>query len=88
MRFNSSFVIHSQILKNRYHSLHVGRILQNHINHACSHKLFFIVLHFTVTFSNTLGWHSYKAKGEVQMRKGLRWIPFISQLLLISHCEE
>ncbi|CAD5336140.1 unnamed protein product (chloroplast) [Arabidopsis thaliana] len=26
-------------------------------------------------FSSTLGWHSLKVKGEVQTRKGLRWIP-------------
>ncbi|KAD6795826.1 hypothetical protein E3N88_06722 [Mikania micrantha] len=26
-------------------------------------------------FSSTLGWHSLKMKGEVQTRKGLRWIP-------------
>jgi hypothetical protein len=26
-------------------------------------------------FSSTLGWHSLKIKGEVQTRKGLRWIP-------------
>ena len=26
-------------------------------------------------FSSTLGWHSHKVKGEVQTRKGLRWIP-------------
>ena len=25
--------------------------------------------------SSTLGWHSLKVKGEVQTRKGLRWIP-------------
>ena len=27
------------------------------------------------TFSSTLGWHNLKVKGEVQTRKGLRWIP-------------
>lgn len=27
------------------------------------------------TFSSTLKWHSLKVKGEVQTRKGLRWIP-------------
>ncbi|KAK1405925.1 hypothetical protein QVD17_42374 [Tagetes erecta] len=26
-------------------------------------------------FSSTLGWHNLKMKGEVQTRKGLRWIP-------------
>ncbi|KAL7203420.1 hypothetical protein ACSBR2_016660 [Camellia fascicularis] len=26
-------------------------------------------------FSSTLGWHSLKVKDEVQMSKGLRWIP-------------
>ena len=26
-------------------------------------------------FSSTLGWHSLKVNGEVQTRKGLRWIP-------------
>ena len=26
-------------------------------------------------FSSTLGWHNLKVKGEVQTRKGLRWIP-------------
>ena len=26
-------------------------------------------------FSSTLGWHSLQVKGEVQTRKGLRWIP-------------
>lgn len=26
-------------------------------------------------FSSTFGWHSLKVKGEVQTRKGLRWIP-------------
>ena len=26
-------------------------------------------------FSSTLGWHSLNVKGEVQTRKGLRWIP-------------
>lgn len=26
-------------------------------------------------FSSTLGWHSLKVKGEVQTKKGLRWIP-------------
>jgi len=26
-------------------------------------------------FSSTLGWYSLKVKGEVQTRKGLRWIP-------------
>ncbi|MFS7910334.1 hypothetical protein Hanom_Chr02g00105071 [Helianthus anomalus] len=26
------------------------------------------------SFSSTLGWHSLKMKGEVQTRKGLRWI--------------
>ena len=26
-------------------------------------------------FSSTLGWHSLKIKGEVQTKKGLRWIP-------------
>ncbi|KAB1201082.1 hypothetical protein CJ030_MR0G005138 [Morella rubra] len=26
-------------------------------------------------FNSTLGWHSLKVKGEVQTRKGLRWIP-------------
>ncbi|KAF2282337.1 hypothetical protein GH714_043866 [Hevea brasiliensis] len=25
--------------------------------------------------TSTLGWHSLKVKGEVQTRKGLRWIP-------------
>ncbi|KAL5697093.1 hypothetical protein ACHQM5_031039 [Ranunculus cassubicifolius] len=28
-----------------------------------------------LTFSSTLGWHSLKVNGEVQTRKGLRWIP-------------
>lgn len=27
------------------------------------------------TFSSTLGWHNLKVKGEVQTKKGLRWIP-------------
>ncbi|KAI4963995.1 hypothetical protein ZWY2020_008517 [Hordeum vulgare] len=27
------------------------------------------------TFSRTLGWHSLNVNGEVQKRKGLRWIP-------------
>ena len=26
-------------------------------------------------FSSTLGWHSLNVNGEVQKRKGLRWIP-------------
>lgn len=26
-------------------------------------------------FSSTLGWHSLNVNGEVQTRKGLRWIP-------------
>ncbi|KAK8921233.1 hypothetical protein KSP39_PZI020818 [Platanthera zijinensis] len=26
-------------------------------------------------FSSTLGWHSLHVNGEVQTRKGLRWIP-------------
>ncbi|CAA6654015.1 unnamed protein product [Spirodela intermedia] len=26
-------------------------------------------------FSSTLGWHSLNVNGEVQMRKGLWWIP-------------
>ena len=26
-------------------------------------------------FSSTLGWHSLNINGEVQTRKGLRWIP-------------
>ncbi|KAK8963531.1 hypothetical protein KSP40_PGU020756 [Platanthera guangdongensis] len=26
-------------------------------------------------FSSTLGWHILRVNGEVQMRKGLRWIP-------------
>ncbi|KAJ3674027.1 hypothetical protein LUZ60_006019 [Juncus effusus] len=26
-------------------------------------------------FRSTLGWHSFKVNGEVQRRKGLRWIP-------------
>ncbi|KAK8945651.1 hypothetical protein KSP40_PGU002714 [Platanthera guangdongensis] len=29
-----------------------------------------------IPFSSTFGWHSLHVNGKVQMRKGLRWIPW------------
>ncbi|GAV76036.1 LOW QUALITY PROTEIN: hypothetical protein CFOL_v3_19511, partial [Cephalotus follicularis] len=39
------------------------------------YDLSFIDIDKILPFSSTLGWRSLKLKGEVQMRKGLRWIP-------------
>jgi hypothetical protein len=39
------------------------------------YDLSFIDVDKILPFSITLGWHSLKVKGEVQTRKGLRWIP-------------
>lgn len=35
----------------------------------------FIDVDKILPFSSTLGWHSLNVNGEVQKRKGLRWIP-------------
>ncbi|PIA28991.1 hypothetical protein AQUCO_06400042v1 [Aquilegia coerulea] len=39
------------------------------------HNLSFMDVDKILPFNNTLGWHSLKLNGEVQTRKGLRWIP-------------
>ena len=42
---------------------------------AMIYDLSFMDVDKILPFSSTLGWHSLKVNGEVQTRKGLRWIP-------------
>ncbi|XBI09556.1 hypothetical protein VPH35_137075 [Triticum aestivum] len=39
------------------------------------HDFTFMDVDKILPFSSTLGWHSLNVNGEVQKRKGLRWIP-------------
>ena len=67
-RFESAY-LQPVILANTYDSTKFFR------SGSFIYDLSFMDVDKILPFSSTLGWHSLNVNGEVQKRKGLRWIP-------------